>query len=169
MIEPDDIDDLVHEQRVGGQQAALAAVRPGVSLRELHGVALAVVSDGIRRLGLLDSGVAGGLTDAEAALRWMPHGIGHMLGVDVHDSTAVAGEWMTAPFRAGHVITIEPGLYLSPHDQYVPEHLRGIGVRIEDDVLVTAGGHDNLTAALPRSADEVERWLAPLRAAGTPR
>ncbi|MET8885382.1 aminopeptidase P family protein [Streptomyces rubiginosohelvolus] len=148
--------DLVY----AAQEAALALVRPGVTLRDLHVAAVKVIGAGLRRLGVLTDRVAGELPDEQVVMRWMPHGIGHMLGIDVHDCLAVAAEAATMPLEAGHVITVEPGVYLSPHDALVPAHLRGIGVRIEDDIIVTPDGHDNLTAALPRSSDAVERWLA---------
>ncbi|WP_060576831.1 MULTISPECIES: aminopeptidase P family protein [unclassified Pseudonocardia] len=156
----------VYDVVFAAQEAALALVRPGAALRDLHAAALEVVGAGLRRLGVLTDEVAGELTDAQAAVRWMPHGIGHMLGVDLHDCTAVAAEWMTAPLEPGHVITVEPGVYLSPHDAHVPGHLRGIGVRIEDDVVVTEDGYENLTAALPRSSDDVERWITSINARG---
>ncbi|ALL79563.1 hypothetical protein AD006_30610 (plasmid) [Pseudonocardia sp. EC080610-09] len=115
---------------------------------------------------MLTDEITGELSDARAAVRWMPHGIGHMLGVDLHDCMAVAAEWMTAPLEPGHVIAVELGVHLSPHDAHVPGHLRGIGVRIEDDVVVTEDGYENLTAALARSSDDVERWIASMNARG---
>ena len=91
-----------------------------------------------------------------------------MLGIDVHD--CADGPQGEVPGRArsaeGYVLTVEPGLYFQPEDELVPEELRGIGVRIEDDVLVTATGSVNLSAGLPRRSDEVETWLAAQREAG---
>ncbi|RST20527.1 aminopeptidase P family protein [Streptomyces sp. WAC04770] len=152
----------VYDLVFAAQETALALVRPGVTLRDLHTAAVKVIAAGLRRLGVLTDRVANGLPDEQVVMRWMPHGIGHMLGIDVHDCLAVAAEAATIPLEAGHVITVEPGVYLSPYDTLVPAHLRGIGVRIEDDIVVTPYGHDNLTAALPRSSDAVERWLASL-------
>jgi Xaa-Pro aminopeptidase len=90
-----------------------------------------------------------------------------MLGLDVHDCAAARKEnYREGTLGEGYVITVEPGLYFQPDDELVPAELRGIGVRIEDDVLVTADGAENLSGGLPRAADDVERWLAEQREAG---
>jgi Xaa-Pro aminopeptidase len=91
----------------------------------------------------------------------MVHGTSHHLGLDVHDCAQARKEfYIDGVVEAGMVFTIEPGLYFQPDDLTVPEEFRGIGVRIEDDVLVTADGYENLSAGIPRTADEVEAWLA---------
>jgi Xaa-Pro aminopeptidase len=96
--------------------------------------------------------------------RWMVHGTSHHLGIDVHDCAQARKEmYLGATLEPGMVFTIEPGLYFKPDDVSVPEELRGIGVRIEDDVVVTEDGCENLTAMLPRTADDVEAWMASLR------
>jgi Xaa-Pro aminopeptidase len=90
-----------------------------------------------------------------------------MLGIDVHDCSAARSEaYREGPLKEGYVLTVEPGLYFQPEDELVPEELRGVGVRIEDDVLVTADGCRNLSAGLPRTSGEVEQWLASQREAG---
>ena len=95
----------------------------------------------------------------------MPHGTSHHLGLDVHDCAQAKRElYLDAELVEGMVFTIEPGLYFKAEDLAVPEEYRGIGVRIEDDILVTADGAVNLSAALPRTADDVEAWMASLRA-----
>jgi Xaa-Pro aminopeptidase len=107
--------------------------------------------------------------DSEAVLyrRWTLHGFGHMLGIDVHDCSRARKErYRDGELGEGYVLTVEPGLYFQPEDDLVPAELRGIGIRIEDDVLVTAAGAVNLSAGLPRQADEVESWLAAQREAG---
>ena len=94
----------------------------------------------------------------------MVHSTSHHLGLDVHDCAAAKRElYMEGELRPGMVFTIEPGLYFKPDDLLVPEELRGIGVRIEDDVLVTEDGAENLSAALPRDPDAVVAWMARLR------
>ena len=99
--------------------------------------------------------------------RWTLHGFGHMLGIDVPDCSAARKEkYRDGELGEGYVLTVEPGLYFQPEDDLVPEELRGLGIRIEDDVLVTADGCRNLSAGLPRSADQVEAWLASQREAG---
>ena len=93
--------------------------------------------------------------------RWMVHGTSHHLGLDVHDCAhARAEEYRLGTLRAGMVITVEPGVYFKSTDLLVPEEYRGIGVRIEDDILITDSDPVNLSEALPRTADDVERWLA---------
>ena len=95
----------------------------------------------------------------------MVHGTSHHLGLDVHDCSQARREmYLDAVLEPGMVFTIEPGLYFSADDELVPEELRGIGVRIEDDVLVTDGGCENLSAMLPREPDAIEAWMASLRA-----
>ncbi len=92
--------------------------------------------------------------------RWMPHGTSHHLGLDVHDCAAAKRElYLDAELEPGMVFTIEPGLYFKDEDLAVPEEYRGIGIRIEDDVLVTEDGYENLSAALPRTTDDVEAWI----------
>ena len=90
-----------------------------------------------------------------------------MLGMDVHDCARARKErYRDGTLGEGYVLTVEPGLYFQPEDDLVPDELRGIGVRIEDDVLVTAHGAEVLSAGLPRTADDVQTWLADQRAAG---
>ena len=90
----------------------------------------------------------------------MVHGTSHHLGIDVHDcSLALREDYMDADLVAGMVLTVEPGLYFKADDLLVPEELRGIGVRIEDDILITTGAPENLSAAAPRTVEEVEAWM----------
>ncbi|MBA2446124.1 MAG: M24 family metallopeptidase, partial [Nocardioidaceae bacterium] len=89
------------------------------------------------------------------------HGTGHMLGLDVHDcASARNDQYIDGKLEAGMVLTVEPGLYLQSSDLLVPAELRGIGIRIEDDLLVTEDGYRNLSAALPRTSEGVEAWMA---------
>ncbi|MFF0148179.1 Xaa-Pro aminopeptidase [Amycolatopsis sulphurea] len=150
-----DVYDIVQ----AAHAAALAAVRPGAPYAAAGEAARAVLADGLRGLGVLPHPALAHLPDTEAARRWSPHGVGHMLGADVHDAGVIAAEYAAGTYQAGHCLTIEPGLYFSPYDQWAPEHLRGVGVRIEDDVVVTADGVEVLSAALPTKAGEVESWL----------
>jgi Xaa-Pro aminopeptidase len=96
--------------------------------------------------------------------RWMVHGTSHHLGLDVHDcALATRAEYMDAELKPGMVLTVEPGLYFKADDLKVPERFRGIGVRIEDDLVITADGNENLSAAMPRSSADVEAWIADIR------
>jgi Xaa-Pro aminopeptidase len=96
--------------------------------------------------------------------RWTLHGTSHMLGMDVHDCGKAADDaYRNGTLAEGYVLTVEPGLYFQEDDLLVPEELRGIGIRIEDDILVTADGYRNLSASLPRTSSDVEEWMARLR------
>ena len=118
---------------------------------------------GLVELGVLESAEAALAEDAQLYRRYTLHGVSHMLGIDVHDCAHARSEvYRKGPLQPGYVLTVEPGLYFQPDDLTVPEDLRGIGVRIEDDVLVTDGDPVNLSAALPRDADAVEAWMREL-------
>ena len=152
---------LVYES----QEAAIAACRPGADFLDPHRAAMKVLAQGLERMGILESAEAALAEDSQLYRRYTLHGVSHMLGIDVHDCADARKEMYTRGTLAeGYVLTIEPGLYFQPDDLTVPEDLRGIGVRIEDDVVVTADGCRNLSGALPRHPDDVEVWMAGLRA-----
>jgi Xaa-Pro aminopeptidase len=156
--------DLVY----ASQQAGIDAIKPGVQYDDVHQTCMRVLAAGLHDLGLLPVSVDEAM-DKESMLyrRWTLHGFGHMLGLDVHDcAQASTDKYREGTLAEGYVLTVEPGLYFQPEDELVPEELRGIGVRIEDDVLVTAEGPRVLSAGLPRAAADVEAWLATQRAAG---
>jgi Xaa-Pro aminopeptidase len=93
--------------------------------------------------------------------RWTLHGVSHMLGLDVHDCQHARQEaYLDGVLAEGMVLTVEPGLYIQPDDEMFPAEYRGIGIRIEDDVVVTKDGCRNLSEALPRHPDEIEAWMA---------
>ena len=147
------------------QQAGIDAVRPGAKFRAPHEAAMTVLAHGLDDLGILPVSVDQALApDSRVYARWTLHGTSHMLGMDVHDCAAAdTGIYPEGDLAEGMVLTVEPGLYFQEDDLLVPEELRGIGIRIEDDVVVTSDGVDNLSAALPRGADEIEEWMARLR------
>ncbi|MEV6174542.1 aminopeptidase P family protein [Streptomyces sp. NPDC051954] len=150
-----EIYDAVYE----AQEAGMAAVKPGARYRDFHEAAQQSMAARLVEWGFLD-GPADRVYDLALQRRFTMAGTGHMLGLDVHDcATARNEEYVDGVLEAGMCLTVEPGLYFQPDDLTVPEEWRGIGVRIEDDVLVTADGNENLSAALPRSADEVEAWM----------
>ncbi|MEK6253219.1 MAG: M24 family metallopeptidase, partial [Gemmatimonadales bacterium] len=143
--------------------AAFAAARPGVKFRAIHDAAMEVIE-----ARLTDWGIVPASDDPDSKLyrRWMVHSTSHHLGLDVHDCAQAKREmYLDGLLEPGMVFTIEPGLYFKSDDLAVPEELRGIGIRIEDDVLVTADGVENLSAALPRRAADVESWLRGIGAA----
>ncbi|HEX6970200.1 MAG TPA: aminopeptidase P family protein [Micromonosporaceae bacterium] len=158
----------VYEIVYAAQQAAMDVIRPGVRFRDVHEAAMRVCAEGLADLGVLPVSVEEALSkESTVYRRWTLHGTSHMLGIDVHDCAQARREnYRDGVLGEGYVLTVEPGLYFQPEDELVPEELRGIGVRIEDDVLVTATGAVNLSAGLPRRADEVEAWLAEQREAG---
>jgi Xaa-Pro aminopeptidase len=150
---------------LAAQEAALAQCRPGAEFLAPHRAAMVVLAHGLQRLGVLDDAEAALAEDDQRYRRYTLHGVSHMLGLDVHDCAHARDQaYRHGTMEAGWVLTVEPGLYFQPDDLTVPEDLRGIGVRIEDDVLITPDGHRNLSAALPRDPDEVEAWMARLRA-----
>jgi Xaa-Pro aminopeptidase len=123
---------------------------------------MTVLAHGLADMGLLPVSAEESLApDNKTYARWTLHGTSHMLGMDVHDCGRAAPEaYAKGTLAEGMVLTVEPGLYFQEDDLLVPEELRGIGIRIEDDILVTADGWRNLSGALPRAADDVEQWMA---------
>lgn len=157
----------VYETVREAADAAFAAARPGVTFRSVHEAAMAVIAERVAEWGLLPV-TADEALDPEAGgqhRRYMVHGTSHHLGIDVHDCAQARREmYYDGILEPGMVFTIEPGLYFQIDDLTVPEEYRGIGVRIEDDILMTEDGPVNLSAAIPRTADEVEAWIARLSA-----
>ena len=154
----------IYELVYNAQQAGIAAVKPGAKFRDFHNAAMAVIATGLADLGVLPISVEESLkADVGLHRRWTVHGTGHMLGMDVHDCAKARKEEYTEGVLAeGMILTVEPGLYIHPDDTLFPAEYRGIGVRIEDDILVTKDGCRNLSAGLPSHPDEVETWMAQL-------
>ncbi|MDR1119013.1 MAG: aminopeptidase P family protein [Bifidobacteriaceae bacterium] len=161
----------VWEAVVDAADAAFAAAVPGNLFRDVHQAAMEVIAERLEEWGLLPVTAAEALTpEGQQHRRWMVHGTSHHLGLDVHDCAAArAALYLDGRLEAGMVFTIEPGLYFKPEDLSVPEEYRGIGCRCEDDVLITAAGNENLSAALPRRADAIEAWMAGLQSPGNRR
>lgn len=152
--------DAVYE----AQEAGIAAVKPGAAFRDFHDAAQRVLAEKLVEWGLLGDLTVEKVLELGLQRRWTLHGTGHMLGMDVHDCAVARTEsYVNGTLEPGVCLTVEPGLYFQADDLTVPEEYRGIGVRIEDDILVTEDGNRNLSAALPRRADEVEAWMAGLK------
>jgi Xaa-Pro aminopeptidase len=151
----------VYEAVLEAADAAFAIVKPGIRFREIHAAAMEVIARKTAEWGLLPVTAEESIEpDAQYHRRYMVHGTSHHLGIDVHDCAQARREmYLDGVVEAGMVFTIEPGLYFQPDDLTVPEEYRGIGVRIEDDILVTADGAENLSIGIPRTADDVEAWL----------
>ena len=152
----------VYEAVREAADAAFAIVRPGIRFREIHAEAMRVIATRTAEWGFLPVSAEESLNpDLQYHRRYMVHGTSHHLGIDVHDCAQARRElYLDGVLEPGMVFTIEPGLYFQPDDLTVPEEYRGIGVRIEDDIVVTEDGAENLSAGIPRTADEVEAWLA---------
>lgn len=163
-----DLQRSVYDIVYASQRAGIAALKPGVEFKEIHQICMRVLAEGLGELGVLPGSVEEALDKKHMFYRrWTLHGFGHMLGLDVHDCAHASVEkYRDGKIDAGYVLTVEPGLYFQGDDELVPAELRGIGIRIEDDILVTEEGAVNLSAGLPSSSAEVESWLAAQREAG---
>ncbi len=144
------------------QEAGFRAAVPGATFSDVHAAAIEVIAHQLADWGILPVSAEESL-DPETGgqhRRWMVHGTSHHLGIDVHDCAQARREnYREGTLTPGMIITIEPGLYFKSDDLLVPERFRGIGVRIEDDVLITADGNENLSSMLPRTPDDVESWM----------
>ncbi len=152
-----DAQKRVYEWVLASMEAALAECKAGNTIRSPHIAAEAVLIDAMIDLGLL-SGTPESIRADNAHQKYFMHGTSHWLGIDVHDVGDYQdenGEWLT--LEPGMSLTIEPGLYIREDDEDAPEALRGIGIRIEDDVIITADGHINLTEKTPKTVEDVER------------
>ncbi|MBM7797909.1 Xaa-Pro aminopeptidase [Microlunatus panaciterrae] len=154
----------VYEAVLEAQEAGIAAAKPGAKFSDVHRAAIAVVARHLEQWGILPTTAEDSLSEQGGQhRRWMVHGTSHHLGIDVHDCAQARLEmYREGTLKPGMVITVEPGIYFKADDQLVPVELRGIGVRIEDDILITEDGNENLSGMLPRSVDDVEAWMAPL-------
>ena len=150
---------LLHDLVGEAQAAALAEARPGVAYEAGHQAAVETLTEGLLRLGLLKGTLEKNITDGTYK-RYYRHKTGHWIGLDVHDVGDYRIDGESRLLEPGMAFTIEPGLYIPADDTSVAAKWRGIGIRIEDDVLVTKSGHKVLTGKLARSADEIEALMA---------
>jgi Xaa-Pro aminopeptidase len=144
----------IYELVLASQLACLDAVKPGVAFHDYHKAAERVLAQGYLDLGLL-RGTLDDVLESGSYKQFYMHRAGHWLGMDVHDAGLYQVQGASQTLAPGMVLTVEPGTYIRPADN-VPEHFWNIGVRIEDDVLVTADGHENLTASAPKAVADVE-------------
>ncbi|KGM55737.1 Xaa-Pro aminopeptidase [Lysobacter arseniciresistens ZS79] len=150
---------ILHDLVGDAHAAAMAQARPGVPYEAGHLAAVETLTEGLLRLGLLRGKLEKHLAD-RSYRRFYPHKTGHWIGIDVHDVGDYRLDGESRLLEPGMVFTIEPGLYIRPDDTSVAAKWRGIGIRTEDDVLVTKDGHKVLTDTLARSADEIEAFMA---------
>ncbi len=152
---------LVYDAVCEAADAAFAVVKPGIVFKEVHAAAMTVIARKVAEWGFLPVSAEESLSEqGQHHRRYMVHGTSHHLGLDVHDCGQARAEFYKEGIvHEGMVFTIEPGLYFQPDDLTVPEEFRGIGVRIEDNIVVTATGAENISAGIPRTSDDVEAWL----------
>ena len=151
---------LVYEAQLAG----FAAIKPGALFSDINKACQAVLAQGLADMGVLTVSAEESLRP-EVGLhrRWTLHGVSHHLGLDVHDCAQARKEmYLDAPLREGMVLTVEPGLYIQPDDELFAPEYRGIGIRIEDDIVVTADGYRNLSENIPRHPDDIEKWMQTL-------
>ncbi len=146
----------LYEIVLAAHDAAIAAVRPGATIDDVHDAALRVLVDGLIALSFLTGSAEALIEEGDAVRAFFPHKTSHWLGLDVHDVGTYVVDGRPRTLAPGMVLTIEPGLYVPADADGGPVALRGTGIRIEDDVLVTAGGREVLTAGLPCGVGEVE-------------
>ena len=148
------------------QQAGFDAAKPGAMFSDPHRAAVKVLAEAFEAWGILPVPAAEALADDGGQYRrWMVHNTSHMLGLDVHDCAhALRENYKDGVLRPGMVLTVEPGVYFKASDLAVPPELRGIGVRIEDDIVITESGCEILSDKLPRESADVEKWMAGLLA-----
>ncbi|MFI9240422.1 aminopeptidase P family protein [Streptomyces cinnamoneus] len=147
----------VYELVLAAQEAGIAALKPGASFRDFHRAGMRVIAEGLVEWGVLKS------AEGDLYRRYTLCSSGHMLGLDVHDCAQARAEaYLDGVLEEGQVLTVEPGLYLQPDDETLPPELRGIGVRIEDDLVITAEGARLMSGALPRTPDAIEAWMGEL-------
>jgi Xaa-Pro aminopeptidase len=151
----------IYELVLEAQQAALGLVKPGNDFMAPNKAAMAVLARGLQRLRILPTSADEALREENQFYRrYSLHNVSHMLGLDVHDcAQARAQNYKYGKLQAGMVLTVEPGLYFQTDDLTVPAKYRGIGVRIEDDVVVTARGHRVLSSGIPSTVAELEQWV----------
>lgn len=154
----------LYRLELAAQDAGIAAVRPGACFRDFHRAGMTVLAHGLANLGLLPCSAEEALDENSTVYRrWTLCGSGHMLGLDVHDCAAARStRYLDGTLEVGHVLTVEPGLYFQADDLLLPAEMRGLGFRLEDDLVVTETGARNLSAGLPRHPDEVETWMSRL-------
>lgn len=155
----------IYELVLEAQEAGLSAVKPGLDFMAPNRAAMAVLAHGLERLGIIASACEALEPDKQFYRRYTLHNVSHMLGIDVHDcAQARQKTYRFGPLKPGMVLTVEPGLYFQHDDLTVPKRYRGIGVRIEDDVVVTKTGFRFLSE-LPRTCKDVEAWMRRVQAA----
>jgi Xaa-Pro aminopeptidase len=148
----------VYEIVLEAQLASIAACQLGATLPEVHNASLRTLTQGMIDLGLLDVGFDEAI-EKEAYRRYYMHGTSHWIGLDVHDAGTYTEDGQPRHLEAGMLFSVEPGLYITADDENAKPELRGIGIRIEDDVVITDDGYENLTESIPKEPAAIEAWV----------
>lgn len=141
----------IYEWVLKAQMAAIQAIRPGLLWEDIQAIVVSILTEGLMALGIL--------RDAKDYKRFYMHSSGHWLGLDVHDVGSYTMDGQSRPLVPGMVLTVEPGIYIAPDQADVDKRWWGIGIRIEDDVLVTEKGYEVLSAAAPKSVERIEQLM----------
>ena len=160
----------IYQTVLKAQQAGFEAAKPGATYSDIHHAVMRVLAETLHEWGILKVSVEESLSpQGQQHRRWHACGCAHHLGLDVHDCAEARYEsYQGAPIAPGMIFTIEPGLYFKENDLLVPPEFRGIGVRVEDDVLMTEQGPQWLSAGIPKTVEEVEAWMAQRAALADP-
>ena len=157
-----DLQKRLYQAVLDSQQAGFEAAKPGATYSDIHHACMRVIAERLHEWGLLPVGVEESLSpEGQQHRRWLACGVAHHLGLDVHDCAQARYEsYQGAKITPGMVFTIEPGLYFAENDLLLPPEYRGIGIRIEDDVLMTEHGPEWISAGIPKQIPDVEAWMA---------
>lgn len=153
----------IYDIVLSGLNRALTLFAPGISMRDAHNEVVHIMVSGLVKLGIMKGDVKQLIAD-KTYCQFFMHNLGHWLGLDVHDVGDYGGVKRDRPVQPGMVLTIEPGLYIAP-DADVPAEYRGIGIRIEDNIVITEQGNENLTANVMKDVDEIEALMATAKTA----
>ena len=152
------IQKKVYEGVLKIQKEIIALIKPGLFFKDLHAMGENLLTDLMLELSLV-SGRKEDVIKSNEHRKYYPHGIGHWLGMDVHDSGLYMIKGQPRPIQAGMTFTVEPGLYIPANDKSAPAELRGIGIRIEDNILVSDKGCEVLTSIAPKEVDDIEKVM----------
>lgn len=163
-----DFQKKLYQAVLDSQQAGFEAAKPGATYSDIHHACMRVIAERLHDWGILPVDVEESLSpEGQQHRRWLACGVAHHLGLDVHDCAQARYEsYQGAKITPGMVFTIEPGLYFREDDLMIPPEYRGIGIRIEDDVLMTEDGPEWISAGIPKQIDDVEAWMAQMAAEG---
>ena len=161
-----DFQRRLYQAVLDSQQAGFEAAKPGATYSDIHHACMRVIAQRLHDWGLLPVDVEESLSpEGQQHRRWLACGVAHHLGLDVHDCAQARYEsYQGAKIEPGMIFTIEPGLYFREDDLLIPPEYRGIGIRIEDDVLMTENGPEWISAGIPKQPDDVEQWMADMAA-----